>query len=127
MNSLTSLNLKDNYIYDLSPLSSLSLLNKLDLYNTHISDVMPLSGLINLAELYLNYNNISDVTPLAGLTSLNTLDLFSNSIKVGVAELVSLVNTTSIKLALNDSIPCADLATLTNALPGVVIEPASCL
>ena len=45
-------------------------LTTLDLSDTQVSDVTPLAGLVNLTTLYLSNTQVSDVTPLAGLVNL---------------------------------------------------------
>ena len=77
---LVLLDLSNNNISDVTPLTGFTHLEKLRLGNNNISDVTPLENLIELVELWLDNNNISDVTPLAELTQLVLLDLSNNNI-----------------------------------------------
>lgn len=56
---LTSLNLSDNRISDLSPLARHYSLTSLDLSNNNIKGISPLLGLSNLTELYLSGNELT--------------------------------------------------------------------
>ena len=58
----------------------LSNLSRLNLYNNQITDITPLSGLTNLTALDLNNNQIADITPLSALTKLTYLTLENNQI-----------------------------------------------
>lgn len=79
--NLTCLELDDNEISDISPLSGLTNLTNLYLGFNEISDISSLSGLTNLTYLELYYNNISDISSLSGLTNLTYLDLNANQIE----------------------------------------------
>ncbi len=65
----------NNQISDLSPLIGLSSLQELTLQKNNITDVSDLSGLTNLTKLTIGDNPISSLTPLAGLTKLRVLSL----------------------------------------------------
>ena len=78
LESLTSLDLEDNNISDISPLTGLTNLEELGLDGNEISDISPLSGLTNLEMLGLDGNEISDISPLSGLTNLEELWLDRN-------------------------------------------------
>lgn len=67
--------LKDGEIDFLAELTNLT---DLDLSENEISDLTPLSGLKNLEHLNLRSNQITDVSPLAELTNLKDLDLYYN-------------------------------------------------
>ena len=45
-------------------------LTTLDLRNTQVTDVTPLAALVNLTTLYLSHTQVTDVTPLAALVNL---------------------------------------------------------
>ncbi|MCL2071122.1 MAG: leucine-rich repeat domain-containing protein [Oscillospiraceae bacterium] len=78
---LESLNLGYNhFITNLTPLSGLVNLRVLDLCRNRIINLAPLSGLTNLERLFLNSNQISNITPLSGLTRLKGLSLSDNQI-----------------------------------------------
>jgi len=62
--TLTSLILNNNQILNISALSSLSHLIKLDVQNNKITDISPLSTLSNPFELFISGNCITDVSAL---------------------------------------------------------------
>jgi len=73
---LTSLNLRDNDIRDLSPLSRLARLKTLDLQsNFNVTSIQPLTGLIQLKELDIQNVPVGEeVSALANLEKLVFLD-----------------------------------------------------
>jgi len=91
LTNVSSLQLCNNSITDLSPLSGLTALTNLSLFGNSITDLGPLSGLTSLTQLLLHDNPISDIQPLLDNTGLVAGDD------------VSLVNT---------SVSCADVAAL---------------
>ena len=78
--TLTWLNLEDNTISDISPVTGLTNLTYLSLGENNISDISPVTGLTNLTRLYLSWNTISDISPVTGLTNLTRLYLSWNNI-----------------------------------------------
>ena len=80
MTSLTSLQLGNNLITDISPLSGLTGLTTLGLSFNKILDVSPLAPLSLLLWLNLDANRIVDGSPLAGLTGLEWLTVERNGI-----------------------------------------------
>ena len=80
LQSLTSLDLADNNISDISVLSGLSNLEWLDLSGNNIIYISPLFGLTKLETLDLTTNNISDISALSGLSNLEWLSLHGNNI-----------------------------------------------
>ena len=58
----------------------LSTLTFLDLTNNQVADITPLSSLTNLTDLDLTNNQIADITPLSSLTKLRTLYFERNPI-----------------------------------------------
>ena len=66
MTALTELDLTDNQIVDVTPLSGLTALIELRLSRNSIQDVASLVGLTALTQFYLDRNQIVDVSPLAG-------------------------------------------------------------
>ncbi len=80
LTNLTNLALISNSITDLEPLSNLTNLSVLSLSNNSIADLKPLSNLTNLTKLFLNGNKITDLKPLSNLTNLTRLSLKDNSI-----------------------------------------------
>ena len=66
----------DNNLGDLSPLASLTNLEKLSLRFNLISDITPLAALENLADLSLQYSTgLNDISAVTALDNLKTLDL----------------------------------------------------
>lgn len=80
LKNLEWLNLDNNEISDISPLSSLTKLIHLDLGMNRISDIQALKGMKNLKSLLLDNNNISDISPLKELTQIRFLNLSNNKI-----------------------------------------------
>ncbi len=78
--NLTHLDLEDNQISNLSPLSGLTQLHGIGLDRNQITDISPLSGLTDLVSLDLESNQISDISSLSGLTQLFYLCLYDNQI-----------------------------------------------
>ncbi|MCL2020097.1 MAG: sigma-70 family RNA polymerase sigma factor [Oscillospiraceae bacterium] len=115
---LRNLNLNNNKIDDLSPLAGMKGLTHLDLhYNHYIVDISPLSGLVNLTDLDLYNNQINDISPLSGLVNLTRLNLFMNQIE-DISPLEGLVNLENLSVAHNHHItdisPLSGLTNLTN-------------
>ncbi len=112
--NLTGLNLNDNEISDISPLSGLTKMYSLTLSNNHISDISPLAGLTNLKWVYLGGNQISDISPLSGLPNLEWLYLNSNQV-TDISHLSGLTNLVELGLSNNqisDISPLSDLSKL---------------
>jgi internalin A len=84
----------------LSAMADLTHLKTLQLQNNQISDISPLSALSNLQLLYLHVNQISDINPLSTLTNLEKLSLFSNQIS-DISPLSDLVNLRLLYLIIN--------------------------
>ncbi|MEI6138260.1 MAG: leucine-rich repeat domain-containing protein [Mariniphaga sp.] len=80
LNYLTSLNLSDNKISDITPLSGLRTLKILNLIGNNISDISSLKELNNIQDLNLNHNQIIDISPLRNLTNIVSLSLADNQI-----------------------------------------------
>ena len=82
--NLTTLDLGENSISDITPLQVLRALTNstnlttLNLESNRISGIEELAGLTNLTELYLGDNRILQLSPLAFLTNLTTLNLEGN-------------------------------------------------
>lgn len=110
---LVYLDLGENKISDLSPLTSLTRLTELWLDINDIQDVTPLSHLNSLTKLYLGYNHIEDVTPLSPLFNLTKLHLQSNDIR-DIAPLSPLVNLSTLQLGSNELSDLSPLSTLVN-------------
>ena len=111
--NLTALDLDDNDVSDLSPLTGLTSLTRLHLSGNQIADLSPLSGLTSLTELDLTYNGLRDISPLAKLTNLTTLYLYGNKIS-DISVLANLTNLTVLFLEFNRIVDISPLASLTN-------------
>ena len=78
--NLEVLELRNNLIADLSPLTELINLRNLWLYWNKISDLSPLASLIKLRGLGISHNLVSDLSPLAELTELQSLICWESSV-----------------------------------------------
>ena len=96
-NCAKKLNLRNNYIRDISPLSSLVNLTSLDLRSNQITDISPLSSLVNLTQLDLRYNQITDISPISSLVNLTSLHLDDNQI-TDLSPLQSLDNLNNVSI-----------------------------
>jgi Leucine-rich repeat (LRR) protein len=72
--------LRGNVIADLSPLGWLSKLWDLDLGNNRVTNLLPLTGLPKLTILCVAANGISDIAALAQMPGLEEIDLSWNQI-----------------------------------------------
>ncbi len=108
--SLEELDLADNLVSSVAPLSGLSRLRLLDLRTNRIADLSPLSGLSSLEELDLGENDVADLSALAGLGKLSYLNLRSNR---RIASLEPLKDLTGLKTLIMRDVPAgADLSAL---------------
>jgi len=80
LSNITTLEMAEQEIKDISGLKYMVKLTSLDLCNNKISEVSSLAWLDELNELYLDGNEINDLTPLATLDKLNILSICDNSI-----------------------------------------------
>ncbi len=78
--ALTWLELSDNQLVDLTPISQLKDLRSLSLSDNQLVDLTPISQLNHLERLILNGNQLVDLTPISQLNSLRYLDLGGNRI-----------------------------------------------
>lgn len=74
LENLEYLDLFDNAISNLEPLTSLKKLKGIDLAGNSITNVKPLAGLVDLLYLDLDYQLISDVAALSGLSRLEMFE-----------------------------------------------------
>ena len=82
LTNLEQLDLDENVINDIAPLTHLSSLRRLAIGSNQISDIQPLEKLRNLESLVLAGNNeISDIRPLQSMTKLKTLYLTRNKVR----------------------------------------------
>jgi len=76
-----SIDLSDNRIADLSPLSELVNLEELNLSDNEISFIDSLGNLTHLKSLNLSNNMVEDIEPLFELKNLEYVDLTGNAIR----------------------------------------------
>jgi internalin A len=80
LTGLEKVRLANNYIVDISPLSKSTLITELDISENEIVSVSPLTDLVNLEKLNISFNQITDVSSLEGMTVLQILDMSTNDI-----------------------------------------------
>ncbi len=100
LRSLTTLNVAQLGITDLTGLESATNLRSLAVGGNRIRDLTPLANLTGLRALYIGGNAISDINPLAHLTNLRRLGLDRNQV-TDITVLAGLVNLTYLRLAGN--------------------------
>jgi internalin A len=115
LTNLTTLDLSWNRITDFSFLGSLTNLTRLDLCGNQISDISFLGSLTNLTTLHLSRNQITDISALRSLTNLTTLNLSRNQIS-DISFLASLTNLTTLSLFTNQINDISFLGSLTNLI-----------
>ena len=98
--NLKELDLSENSISDLTPLSSMRPLDKLFLRSNRIVDVAPIKSLVGLRELNLSGNQIVDVSPLRAASKLERLYLSTNRVE-DLDPISELKNLQKLHLALN--------------------------
>ena len=111
--NLIELELRNNPLLSISPISHLTSLEILELGDGGIVDITPLDNLTNLRELYLSENGVSDITTLANLTSLERLEMVNNSI-TDVTALSGLENLVYLSLKSNQITDVNPLSGLIN-------------
>jgi len=117
--NLKRLNLRNNQIFDLSPLAVLVLLHELELSSNaqieQFSDLSPLSGLINLKSLDFDSKNVSNLSPLSRLTKLEYLHFTDTNVS-DFSPLAGLINLESLGFnrtpGISDISPLAGLVNL---------------
>ena len=114
--NIKELDISQNPITDLRPLSNLIQLTELHFWhfpgNSTNLDLRPLAPLINLEVLSFEGNGISDITPLAGLKELRELYLTNNRIEE-VHSLAGLINLEMLFLEGNGITDISPLSNLT--------------
>lgn len=75
-----TMDLSDNMIVDLSPLSGLERLEELNIADNLIGDIDAIGNLVNLKSVNLSNNRIQDISPLLELENLEHVDLTGNPI-----------------------------------------------
>ncbi|GAF15579.1 internalin G [Bacillus sp. JCM 19045] len=77
---MTELNLRENAVSDLTPLTRLTNLIELNLHTNRVNDLRPLTDLVKIEYLTMRRNQISDISVLANLTQLRDLNLRDNQL-----------------------------------------------
>ncbi|MCY3682874.1 MAG: leucine-rich repeat domain-containing protein [Gemmatimonadetes bacterium] len=111
--NLTVLWLTGNPITDLSALCDLTNLTDLVLFGNTITDISALSNLTNLIHLNLNHNTVSDISVLSNLTNLEWLFLADNAI-TDISALSNLINLSGLDISGANITDISVLAKLTN-------------
>lgn len=81
MTKVSEINLSNNQLTDLSPVSELKALQKLTFHNNNVSDISFVKNLGSLTVFGAGNNGISDISPLADRIGLKELWIFDNSIE----------------------------------------------
>ena len=100
LENLKVLELTENGISSIDPLSNLKKLEHINLSNNAIRDISPLVGLNNLQSLNLSSNALISLEGLEALTNLKVLDVSFNSI-VTTAPLSSMVTLEQLNVSSN--------------------------
>lgn len=79
--ALQELDLEDNEIIDIGPLSGLKLLLSINLAGNKISSLEPLADMDRVQYLELSRNHVEDLNPLAKMTNMRSLYLSDNHIR----------------------------------------------
>jgi Leucine-rich repeat (LRR) protein len=82
LNTITSIDISDNLIEDISALNNFKLLVDLDISNNLINNISVLSHLDKLEYINASNNKISDISPLQYLLNLTKLNLSTNKIEI---------------------------------------------
>ena len=116
LEKLTSLELIDSNIEDITELSDLISLTNLSLAGNNLTDIRYLSGLTSLKVLHVGGNKLTNVTGLSGLTSLTNLHLGDNQLTdvTGLSGLSSLRDLHLGDNKLTDVMDLSGLSALTN-------------
>ena len=112
LTQLIELSLHQCQISDITPLADMTQLRALSAYSNQITDITPLSRLTQLYELAVSECQISDISPLANLTQLEALSAYSNQI-TDITPLASLTKLTSLHLYNNQISDITTLSRLT--------------
>jgi Leucine-rich repeat (LRR) protein len=114
LNALKGLRLGNTQVSDLTPIAQLNTLKTLRLDNTQVSDFTPIAQLNALTTLYLSNTQISDLTPIAQLNALKTLDIGNTQVSdlTPIAQLNALKTLDLDNTQVIDLTPIAQLNTL---------------
>lgn len=106
MINLRYLNLDDNNLTDLSPVSGLTDLEQLSVYkNPDLTDLSPLAGLTGLRNVGFDSSLVTDYSFMAGMTKLEYVHLFDVQEDTDLSALSGLTNVKSIDIGSNNFTP----------------------
>lgn len=106
MINLRYLNLDDNNLTDLSPVSGLTDLEQLSVYkNPDLTDLSPLAGLTGLRNVGFDSSLVTDYSFMAGMTKLEYVRLFDVQEDTDLSALSGLTNVKSIAIDSNNFTP----------------------
>ena len=106
MINLRYLNLDDNNLTDLSPVSGLTDLEQLSVYkNPDLTDLSPLAGLTGLRNVGFDSSLVTDYSFMAGMTKLEYVRLFGVQEGTDLSALSGLTNVKSIAIDSNNFTP----------------------
>ena len=111
MLQLTTLDIRDSSIADLTGLEYAANLEVLYSMNNQITDISPLTNLTNLMYLYLGDNALDTIEPLAALINLRVLDLYNTGLK-DITPLANLAALESLVIVSNMIVDISPLAGL---------------
>lgn len=111
---------------DLTPLKDYPAITTLELTEQRLTDLSALARLENLVELDLTCNNISNLRPISQLTNLQSLDLSDNKV-TDIASLRNLTRLTSLDLEGNCLVNLKPLQYLTNLQSLVITNDSNSL
>ena len=114
------LSLDSNNISDISLVSQMKNLTHLEADQNKITNISPLANLTNLRNLWLSQNPISDFSPLANLKNLEGLALIGCNLS-DITSLVGLTNLMNLFLQ-DNAITASQKSILEEALPNTTIH-----
>lgn len=111
--NLEHLDLSDNTLRNLEPLSGMLLLKNLNLSNNAVTGLSALGSLVNLEKLDVSYNSITSMVPVATMVKLAWLDISHNSLST-LSSLDNLPNLTHFSASHNGISDVSLLGTCVN-------------
>lgn len=111
--NLIYLNLNNNTIRNLEPLSSLVFLNEIHLSHNALTNLSALGSLTNLETLDVSYNSLSSIAPIATCQKLSWLNVNNNAL-VNLGAVDNIPTLTYLNAAYNDLNDAAVLANCTS-------------
>ena len=81
LSKIKEINLGERRISNITGLEKFTSLEKIDLCNNSIQNIAPLTSLANLKEINLNHNKVSSLANISNLTALEHLSLYNNKVR----------------------------------------------